>query len=585
MKITLYYFSSWLPGHCAVAIHTRLYIWSGRDGYRKAWNNQVCCKDLWYLEVEKPVPPAKVQLSRAATNMLEVSWPVLPGAEGYLLQICKYDTSKDVQNPTGTMMGVGSAPATLQPVPAGAPQPMYAPSSVVGFTGKQPMMFTPDTHFTVPIISSSRVAGQMSMSNSNSNATPTPTSVLGFPVVTSISASNTNSPANLPAASSLISLPASMAGTASNLFAARGVGRVVAAKNATPRGGIVRLRATTPGSNVNINTARAPSIIKQGSQVTTQQNTASSLNALATAAAAATAVPQKIQTPTPTVKVVQASNTGQMVTTTPIKVQGVGGTTQTIRIVNPGQVGQGGNVKQIIVQKPGGAQGTATTVSGQQLYTVLKTNQGMMSNVVQGVNSSTKVGPNIIRLVTPGGGLSGMGMKASIIGNAQQSVINVPGQQGGNLVLNKPHVTYDANNKPTFVFRPGTMATRPAGGGTQYVVVTQASALRNYQGITTTMAGGGTTASTLQSGAGGNQGVKMIMVSTPGSSATGNKPVSTFGTTTLSQAGLNNLIFSTAGKQTQYMTSTGQLLTLPQGIVGSNQVTICDLHPAPELFY
>ena len=29
-------------GHCSVAIHTRLYVWSGRDGYRKAWNNQVC---------------------------------------------------------------------------------------------------------------------------------------------------------------------------------------------------------------------------------------------------------------------------------------------------------------------------------------------------------------------------------------------------------------------------------------------------------------------------------------------------------------------------------------------------------------
>ena len=28
-------------GHCSVAIHTRLYCWSGRDGYRKAWNNQV----------------------------------------------------------------------------------------------------------------------------------------------------------------------------------------------------------------------------------------------------------------------------------------------------------------------------------------------------------------------------------------------------------------------------------------------------------------------------------------------------------------------------------------------------------------
>lgn len=29
-------------GHCAVGINTRLYVWSGRDGYRKAWNNQVC---------------------------------------------------------------------------------------------------------------------------------------------------------------------------------------------------------------------------------------------------------------------------------------------------------------------------------------------------------------------------------------------------------------------------------------------------------------------------------------------------------------------------------------------------------------
>ena len=28
-------------GHCAAAINNRVYIWSGRDGYRKAWNNQV----------------------------------------------------------------------------------------------------------------------------------------------------------------------------------------------------------------------------------------------------------------------------------------------------------------------------------------------------------------------------------------------------------------------------------------------------------------------------------------------------------------------------------------------------------------
>ena len=40
-------------GHSSVNINTRLYLWSGRDGYRKAWNNQVCCRDLWYLETRK----------------------------------------------------------------------------------------------------------------------------------------------------------------------------------------------------------------------------------------------------------------------------------------------------------------------------------------------------------------------------------------------------------------------------------------------------------------------------------------------------------------------------------------------------
>ncbi|XP_069793528.1 host cell factor 1-like isoform X2 [Narcine bancroftii] len=78
-------------GHCSVSISTRLYVWSGRDGYRKAWNNQVCCKDLWYLETEKPPAPSKVQLVRASTNSLEVSWASVSTADSYLLQLQKYD--------------------------------------------------------------------------------------------------------------------------------------------------------------------------------------------------------------------------------------------------------------------------------------------------------------------------------------------------------------------------------------------------------------------------------------------------------------------------------------------------------------
>ncbi len=28
-------------GHTAAVVGTRMYVWSGRDGYKKVWNNQV----------------------------------------------------------------------------------------------------------------------------------------------------------------------------------------------------------------------------------------------------------------------------------------------------------------------------------------------------------------------------------------------------------------------------------------------------------------------------------------------------------------------------------------------------------------
>uniref|UniRef100_A0A8C2ZF88 Host cell factor 1 n=1 Tax=Cyclopterus lumpus TaxID=8103 RepID=A0A8C2ZF88_CYCLU len=103
-------------GHCAVAINSRLYVWSGRDGYRKAWNNQVCCKDLWYLETERPHAPARVQLVRANTNSLEVSWGAVSTADTYLLQLQKYD--------------IPATPAAASPVMSASPvQPLNTPKS------------------------------------------------------------------------------------------------------------------------------------------------------------------------------------------------------------------------------------------------------------------------------------------------------------------------------------------------------------------------------------------------------------------------------------------------------------------------
>ncbi|XP_043977755.1 host cell factor 1a isoform X2 [Gambusia affinis] len=103
-------------GHCAVAINSRLYVWSGRDGYRKAWNNQVCCKDLWYLETERPHAPARVQLVRANTNSLEVSWGAVSTADTYLLQLQKYD--------------IPATPAAASPATSATPsQPINSPKS------------------------------------------------------------------------------------------------------------------------------------------------------------------------------------------------------------------------------------------------------------------------------------------------------------------------------------------------------------------------------------------------------------------------------------------------------------------------
>ncbi|KAM4581930.1 host cell factor 1a [Fundulus diaphanus] len=115
-------------GHCAVAINSRLYVWSGRDGYRKAWNNQVCCKDLWYLETERPHAPARVQLVRANTNSLEVSWGAVSTADTYLLQLQKYDIPATPAAASPATSGTHSQPVNSPKSPAPAAAALSAQS-------------------------------------------------------------------------------------------------------------------------------------------------------------------------------------------------------------------------------------------------------------------------------------------------------------------------------------------------------------------------------------------------------------------------------------------------------------------------
>ncbi|XP_047441599.1 host cell factor 1b isoform X2 [Mugil cephalus] len=115
-------------GHCSVSINSRLFMWSGRDGYRKAWNNQVCCKDLWYLETECPCAPSRVQLVRANTSSLEVSWGPSQTADTYLLQLQRYDVPS---TPAASSPSSSAAPIPAVPV---ATAPAIQSASLPGIT-------------------------------------------------------------------------------------------------------------------------------------------------------------------------------------------------------------------------------------------------------------------------------------------------------------------------------------------------------------------------------------------------------------------------------------------------------------------
>lgn len=75
---------------------------------------------LHFFFAERPNPPSRVQLVRANTNSLEVSWGAVSTADMYLLQLQKYDIPSTTAATSPSFNAAPSLPGTSPKSPAPA---------------------------------------------------------------------------------------------------------------------------------------------------------------------------------------------------------------------------------------------------------------------------------------------------------------------------------------------------------------------------------------------------------------------------------------------------------------------------------
>ncbi|XP_068222456.1 host cell factor 2 isoform X1 [Palaemon carinicauda] len=505
-------------GHCSVGIHSRLFVWSGRDGYRKAWNNQVCCKDLWYLETSVPGSPGRVQLVRASTTTLEVCWGSTPTADAYLLQIQKYDIPTPVTT-VATPTTPTSSPATpsIPASPANKPitltQTVLRPSTPGAITS-----MTPTSPQTVRAAGGNIVrvrtpgAGQIKVIGASGQTTQILRA--GLPATTAAT-----TPGGMSGIAALAAAAAATQKITTNTGSATSPTSVkVVQPNTLVTSQGVKVATSLAGQTVRLVSPSCQVLNTQGATVTGQGGKQFILQKSGVAGSQPQIVTlvktSKGLTPMSKVNLVQSK---------------------------PGVGGQGATIVKLVTTQAAGA--------GKPIMTTSTTQSGQILSLQGGTPTTVKTavqGQNIV--------IAKQQLGTATVGGKQTIVITKPGAAGASGI------------------RPQT---------SQIIVVTTASAIRTLQTTTTTTLAGGQPAQ-VPAGGGGVKMVVVSSGGASGSTTTqsATKPMTiTVAGQAGQQAGANTKTVTIAAKSgtpstttTLLNTGSGQIIAVPaQGLLQSGQ--------------
>ncbi|KAM9042877.1 host cell factor 1 isoform 6-T7 [Megaptera novaeangliae] len=563
-------------GHCAVAINTRLYIWSGRDGYRKAWNNQVCCKDLWYLETEKPPPPARVQLVRANTNSLEVL-PTVPGSSISVPAATRTPGVPAVLKVTGPQATTGTPLVTMRP----ASQAGKAPVTVTSLPAGVRMVVPTQSAQGTVIGSSPQMSGMAALAAAAAATQKIPPS--SAPTVLSV-----------PAGTTIVKTVAVTPGTTTLPATVKVASSPVMVSNPATR--MLKTAAAQVGTSVSsaANTSTRPIItVHKSGTVTVAQQAQVVTTVVGGVTKTITLVKSPISVPGGSALISNLGKVMSVVQTKPVQTSAVTGqastgpVTQIIQTKGPLPAGTilklvtsaDGKPTTIITTTQASGAGTKPTILGISSVSPSTTKPGtttiiktipMSAIITQAGATGVTSSPGIkspITIITTKVMTSGTGAPAKII-TAVPKIATGHGQQGVTQVVLK--------GAPG---QPGTILRTVPMGGVRLVTPVTVSAVKpavttlvvkGTTGVTTlgTVTG---TVSTSLAGAGGH--------STSASLAT---PITTLGTiATLSSQVINPTAITVSAAQTT-LTAAGGLTTPTITMQPVSQPTQVTLITAPS---